>query len=247
MMETPSSTRRVTRSQVLSASNKMNKESENKEVTKSRSALIDLTNSPIVGLASGILETPSSALSRSTKGRKCCTPGSGEAILRCQVKNLLQMVEEEAEISLAKRQPLFHVKGVVIAPANTPLMDLPGNEMLPPVTASPVHDNFVISQIMNEMFEVKKEESSSNITRSLLLDFTEKSEEDDEGVVDELCEAISKINVNEGERRMEKKVGKHTRFVYNSDDEFEGVEECVEFAGLSAPRGKHLHFPEDIE
>lgn len=128
----------------------MNKESENKQVTtKSRSALIDLTNSPIVGLASGNLETPSSA-----KGRECCTPGSGEAILRCQVKNLLQMVEEEAEISLEKRQPLFHVKGVVnspmsllIAPANTPLMDLSGNELLPPVTASPVQDNFVISQV----------------------------------------------------------------------------------------------------
>nr|XP_016459205.1 PREDICTED: uncharacterized protein LOC107782771 isoform X2 [Nicotiana tabacum] len=149
-METPSSTIRVTRSQVLSASNKIVKESENKEVTKSRSALIDLTNSPIVGLASGNLETPSSF----TKGRKCCTPGSGEAILRCQVKNLLQMVEEEAEISLEKRQPLFHVKGVVnspmsllIAPANTPLMDLSGNELLPPVTASPVQDNFVISQV----------------------------------------------------------------------------------------------------
>ncbi|XP_009782448.1 uncharacterized protein [Nicotiana sylvestris] len=217
-METPSSTRRVTRSQVLSASNKMNKESENKQVTtKSRSALIDLTNSPIVGLASGNLETPSSA-----KGRECCTPGSGEAILRCQVKNLLQMVEEESEISLAKRQPLFHVKGhFVIAPANTPLVDLSGNELLPPVTASPVHDNFVISRIMNEMFEVKKEESSSNITRSLLLDFTEKSEEEDEGVVDEVCETMKKINVNG------KIGGKHTRFVY---DEFEGVEECADFA-----------------
>ncbi|XP_009614834.1 uncharacterized protein [Nicotiana tomentosiformis] len=202
-METPSSTIRVTRSQVLSASNKIVKESENKEVTKSRSALIDLTNSPIVGLASGNLETPSSF----TKGRKCCTPGSGEAILRCQVKNLLQMVEEEAEISLEKRQPLFHVKGVVnspmsllIAPANTPLMDLSGNELLPPVTASPVQDNFVISQIMNEMLEVKKQESSSNITRSLLLDFTEKSEEevDEENerlIVDEVCEAMNKINV----------------------------------------------------
>ncbi|XP_016459198.2 uncharacterized protein LOC107782771 [Nicotiana tabacum] len=202
-METPSSTRRVTRSQVLSDSNKIVKESENKEVTKSRSALIDLTNSPIVGLASGNLETPSSF----TKGSKCCTPGSGEAILRCQVKNLLQMVEEEAEISLEKRQPLFHVKGVVnspmsllIAPANTPLMDLSGNELLPPVTASPVQDNFVISQIMNEMLEVKKQESSSNITRSLLLDFTEKSEEevDEENerlIVDEVCEAMNKINV----------------------------------------------------
>ncbi|KAJ8544768.1 hypothetical protein K7X08_017351 [Anisodus acutangulus] len=251
-METPTSTRRVTRSQVIVAnSNSTNntsmsmiiKECEKKEVTK-KSALLDITNgSPIVGLATGILETPSSAVSRSTQRRKCCTPGSGEALLRGQVKNLLQMVEEEAEISkisLEKRPKFFHVGNSLMSlfaptPANTPLIDLSANELLPSVTASPVEDKFVISQILNKiMVEGKKQESvesetSSNITRSLLLDFSDKYEEiDEDGGVDELCDAISNINVNGGRQIF---AGKRTKFVYNSDHEFEGVEECVALEG----------------
>ncbi|KAK4360496.1 hypothetical protein RND71_019448 [Anisodus tanguticus] len=266
-METPSSTRRVTRSQVIAANSnstnntsmsKIIKESEKKEVTK-KSALLDITNgSPIVGLATGILETPSSAVSRSTQRRKCCTPGSGEALLRGQVKNLLQMVEEEAEISkssLGKRPNFFHV--VAPTPANTPLMDLSANDLLPPVTASPVEDKFIISQILNKiMYEGKKQESvesetsSNNITRSLLLDFYDKSESsvcssvfayqekeeerddkyeeiDEDGglVVDELCEAMNNINVNGGGQ------------IHNSDDEFEGVEKCDEFEGVLHLKG----------
>ncbi|MCD9642999.1 hypothetical protein HAX54_030097 [Datura stramonium] len=224
-MESPSSARRVTRSQVLPAnsnhtfsmSSKITKESEKKQVTKKKSALLDITNgSPIVGLATGILETPSPSMSGSTQRKKCFTPGSGEALLRDQVKNLLQMVEEEAEISPRKRPNFFHVQGIVNSPmslvaptpANTPFMD----ELLPPVTASPVEDKFIISQILNKiMNEEKKKEksSSSNITRSLLLDFCDKSEsvcssvftyqeEEEEIVVDELCEAVSNINVNGG-------------------------------------------------
>lgn len=172
-------------------------------------------------------------------------------------------------------------------------------------------------QIMNEMFEEEKrgslETEKSYITRSLLLDFSEKSEEssvcssvvsyqggeaeskenddnssiwsiqvnastkDDEedeeeggleeeeeeydddnydeneedgDLVDELCEAISKINVNA------KFEGKHTRFVYNSEDEIEGVEEedasaaspgVLHLKGLPTPKGKHLRFPEENE
>lgn len=80
--------------------------------------------------------------------------------------------------------------------------------------------------------------------------------EEDGSVVDDLCEAITKINVNEeGHKVMAKFEGKHTRFVYNSDDELEGAEECnVEAAssspgvlhlkGLPTPKGKHLRFPE---
>ncbi|XP_006361930.1 uncharacterized protein [Solanum tuberosum] len=231
-MEIPSST---TTSKLIAI-----KESEKKEMTK-KSALFDITNgSPIVGLATGILKTPSSAVSRSTQGRKCSTPGSGEALLRGQVKNLLQMVEEEAEISLGKRTNIFHVEGLVApTPANTPLMDLSANELLPPVTASPVEDKFVISQILNKIVyegKTKQEsvESEMSVTRSLLLDFCDKSEssvgfthqedEEEEKEIDELCEAISSMNVNGGQ----KFAGKRTKFVYNSDDEFVGVEE--EFA-----------------
>lgn len=286
-METPSSS---TRSQVIAASNK----SEKKQVTK-KSALLDITNgSPIVGLATEILETPSSAVSRSTQRKKCCTPGSGEALLRGQVKSLLQMVEEEAEISkisLGKKPNFFHVEGfvnypmslVAPTPANTPLMDLSSNELLPPVTASPVEDKFIISQILNKiMYEGKKQESveseksSCSITRSLLLDFCDKSEssvvftyqeeeesedkyyeeiDEDGGVVlDELCEAISSLHVNGGGQGNVKKFASTlTKFVYNSDDEFEGGEEfaaspgVLHLKGLPSPKGKHLRFPEEIE
>ncbi|OIS98252.1 PREDICTED: uncharacterized protein LOC109233502 [Nicotiana attenuata] len=339
-METPSSTtRRVTRSQALATANSANKiplskkieESDKKAVTQSRqrtgkqSALIDITNdSPIVGLAMGNLETPSSEMSKKrTNGqaKHCTTPGSGEALLRGQVKTLLQKVEEEAVISKISlhNRPFLHLKGIVNSPmgllaptpANTPLMDLSINE-LPVVTASPVEDKFAISQIMNEMFEGEKqgglESEKSYITRSLLLDFSEKSEgseessvcssvvtyqggeveskenddnsslwsiqvnastkddeedeeeggleddnydenEEDGDLVDELCEAISKINVNA------KFEGKHTRFVYNSEDEIEGVEEedsaaspgVLHLKGLPTPKGKHLRFPEENE
>lgn len=59
-----------------------------------RCALMDMTNdSPIVGLAGGNLETPS-AKQRGSRVKN--TPGSGEALLRGQVKTLMQMVEEEA-------------------------------------------------------------------------------------------------------------------------------------------------------
>ncbi|KAK4346930.1 hypothetical protein RND71_033269 [Anisodus tanguticus] len=357
-METPSSTRRVTRSQALAAANSANKipisttkkieESEKKTVAKSRqrtgkqSALVDITNdSPIVGLAMGNLETPSSEMSKkrtNIQGKHLTTPGSGEALLRGQVKTLLQKVEEEAvlsKISLENR-PFLHLKGIVNSPmdllaptpANTPLMDFTANE-LPAVTASPVEDTFVISQIINEMFEGENqgnlESGKSYVTRSLLLDFYEKSEvsesssvcssvltyqggeieskektpsdddntsmwsiqvnastkdeeEDEEGGleeeemeyddnydeieedrdVDELCEAISKIDVNEGHNKVMAFEGKHTRFVYNSDDELEGAEESsveeaesspgvLHLKGLPTPIGKHLRFPEETE
>ncbi|CAN1342036.1 hypothetical protein LINPERPRIM_LOCUS39353 [Linum perenne] len=71
-----------------------------------RSALVDITNdSPIVGLAMGLLETPSSTAAKKTISKlkninnNIKTPGSGEALLRGQVKTLLQRVEEEAELS----------------------------------------------------------------------------------------------------------------------------------------------------
>ncbi|KAG5623328.1 hypothetical protein H5410_008546 [Solanum commersonii] len=332
-METPSSTRRVTRSQALAVANSANKiplstkkieESEKKTVAKSRnrtgkqSALIDITNdSPIVGLAMGNLGTPSSEMyKKRTTGlaKYLSTPGSGEDLLRGQVKTLLQKVEEEAvlsKISLENR-PFLHLKGIINSPmgllaptpANTPLMDFSVNK-LPAVTASPVEDKFVISQMINDMFEGEKQgnlesEKSYLTTRSLLLDFYEKPEDSEQSSVCSSvltyqgCEVESKekttpsdddnasvwsILVNastkdeeeeeeEGGLKKLKKMmmttiskinvnfeGKHTRFVYNSDDELEGAEECnVEAAsspgvlhlkGLPTPKGTHLRFPEE--
>ncbi|CAN4078748.1 unnamed protein product [Withania somnifera] len=332
-METPSSTRKVTKSQALTAANSANKipvstKSEKKTVSKSRqragkqSVLVDITNdSPIVGLAMGSLETPSSEMSKKrtySQGKQfTTTPGSGEALLRGQVKTLLQKVEEEAvfsKISLENNRSFLHLKGIVNSPmgllaptpANTPLMDFSVNE-LPAVTASPIEDKLVISQIMNDMLEGEKqgnlESEKSYLTRSLLMDFYERTEgsesssvcssvltcqegeiqskekvpsdvdnasmwsiqvnastkdeeeededeggleeeeyddydeieEDGGGVVDELCKAISKIDVNEGHKVTTAKFeGKHTHFLYNSDDELEGIEECsVEVAAFS--------------
>ncbi|KAA8547479.1 hypothetical protein F0562_003657 [Nyssa sinensis] len=85
-------------------------------------------------------------------------------------------------------------------------------------------------------------------------------EEEDDGLVDELCQGISKISVN-GDRKMAKFTGKHMRFVYNSDDELEGEEECGgesgasstvspgiwRLKGLPTPKGKHIRFQEEME
>ncbi|KAF2290852.1 hypothetical protein GH714_015833 [Hevea brasiliensis] len=86
-METPSSTKRVTRSQTLAALNNNNNNSISRKIEDSekgvskatrrsgkqqqdRSALIDITNdSPIVGLAMGSLGTPSSAIAKQRSNR----------------------------------------------------------------------------------------------------------------------------------------------------------------------------------
>ncbi|PSS00479.1 Portal protein [Actinidia chinensis var. chinensis] len=345
-METPSSTRRVTRSQTLSASNNnktMSKKIEDsgKGVSKSRqdrSALIDITNdSPIVGLAMGKLETPILAMSKKSQAKNTktsSTPGSGEALLRGQVKTLLQKVEEEAELSKLsfEERPFSHLLSFVNSPmgllaptpANTPqilsLSDHEGfkNSCLASVTPSPVQEQLTISQMVTEIIGGIKQGGSESekilITRSLLLDFSEKSEisdssecssvlthmegvseskekpsmeedncsvwsvqvnastlDDEEEIDDddeveeeegnglceeiyELCEEMSKISVNGGTKYS----GKHTRFVYNSDDELEGVESeesssssslsgIIRLKGLPTPKGKHLRFPVEEE
>nr|XP_010919978.1 uncharacterized protein LOC105043947 [Elaeis guineensis] len=98
-METPSSTRRITRSQASAASQKKKEEDAlSRSRNGERPALLDITNdSPIVGLATGSLveKTPSSSAVKN-RVRAKRTPGSGEALLRGQVKTLLQKVEEEA-------------------------------------------------------------------------------------------------------------------------------------------------------
>lgn len=93
------------------------------------------------------------------------TPGSGEALLRGQVKSLLQKVEEEAELSKLswEHKPFFsHLKGCFVnsptgllapTPANTPLVlnlsDDEGfkNSCLALVTPSPVQEQLMTSQV----------------------------------------------------------------------------------------------------
>ncbi|KAL1536822.1 hypothetical protein AAHA92_29408 [Salvia divinorum] len=194
-METPSS---VVRSQTLASATNTNippsMKTEESSMQKSakkqqqdRSALIDITNdSPIVGLAMGSLKTPYSGLSKkrvSNQGQFTRTPGSGEALLRGQVKTLLQKVEEEAMITLEKR-PLFNLISSPIniaapTPANTPqIFNLGGNcdtDGLPSVT--PFTETFFLPQMMNGV--VDEEKHGSVITRSLFLDFAERSDTSD--------------------------------------------------------------------
>nr|XP_043617725.1 uncharacterized protein LOC122589494 [Erigeron canadensis] len=313
-METPISSRRITRSQAkLMNSEPVSSRTENegslmggglksrKNQEKEKPALIDITNgSPIVGLAMGSLKTPSSRCSKkrmmipSSESKK--TPGSGESILRGQVKTLLQKVEEESMISKICFEPnslicnrFLNSPMAVFAPtpANTPQVydfSIKNNKGLESFTVSPVAENFNFTQMLNEIITGPNQEDKSKsdtkekdvITRSLFMDFSEKSEasdsslwsvqvnastseeeykddadtkedyeDGDDVVVDELCEGISKMSV-----------GKHTRFVYNSDGELEGelessssssksVSGVLCLKGLPIPEGKHLRFAEE--
>lgn len=92
------------------------------------------------------------------------TPGSGEALLRGQVKTLLQKVEEDAELSKrsSEHKRFSHLKGCFVnsptgllapTPANTPLvLSLSDNEgfknsCLALVTPSPVQEQLMTSQV----------------------------------------------------------------------------------------------------
>ncbi|KAE9612948.1 hypothetical protein Lal_00027308 [Lupinus albus] len=341
-METPSSTRRVTRSLAWASSNSSNipvsrkiEDSEkNHSISKERNngcALMDITNdSPIVGLANGgNLDTPLSSMAKNGGSRMKKTPGSGEALLRGQVKNLLHKVEEEAvlsKISLESRPFLQLMNSPMVlgapTPANTPQIANLSVGDSTSVTPSTIVQEQLIPQVLNHMFDGKNsgedtESEKSVITRSLLLDFSEKSEisdasecfselsyqevvqgvdddasvwsiqvnastpeedcyddnvedeiaededdvdyyedgEDDGGsVLDELCEGLNNISVNESVAA--KFEGKHTRFVYNSDDEIVKEEEVENSAaasdvlhlkGIPTPKGKHLRFTEEEE
>ncbi|XP_042493838.1 troponin T, skeletal muscle-like [Macadamia integrifolia] len=355
-METPASMRRITRSQALTATNNIptsrkSEQSEKKSQSRQRnlksdkSALNDITNdSPIVGLAGGSLETPSSFAKKRNQPKK--TPGSGEALLRGQVKTLLQKVEEEAEFSkfCVEHLPSLHLSGALGSPsgllaptpANTPQIpnlscggDIKNilNGSASEMPSSNVDEESKIPQAVMDIEETKQDslESVRNVTiRSLLFDFSEKSEisdssecssaltyqgethgleksveeddasvwsiqvnastidededgeeivegeeaegddnyyeeeeegeeEEEEEVFDQLCEGLSKMIVQE--KRMPEFKGKHTRFVYNNDDEIEGAEEVSEsispevlrLNGLPTPKGKHLRFHQEEE
>lgn len=84
------------------------------------------------------------------------------------------------------------------------------------------------------------------------------NDDDDDGDdgLDELCRGLSRISVNENGKAAEF-AGKHTRFVYDTDDEL--IEEVsdessggvspsiVRLKGFPTPKGKHLRFPSEEE
>ena len=255
-METPSSIRRLTRSII-------GKKLES-------SALVDITNSPVVGLAAGIIKTPSSAAGKTVTA--LTTPSSGEAILRCQVKNLLlKKVDEEEETSVTENENAFlallsHLRspGGFLAPttANTPQIGSFSLEVIGFFTSRRLSFfffflgysgfslslYFACSQIESERDQVQEPiDVAGNLINRALLFEAEEGEHEDEDVdgddVEDLCEGL---------RRM--LAGKHTRFIYNSDEEIVGEEEVgavslgvTVLRGLQVPVGKHLSFQEEEE
>ncbi|PKA53249.1 hypothetical protein AXF42_Ash009979 [Apostasia shenzhenica] len=359
-METPSSIRRITRSQTsafsgrkfynptsflpslqasvfslitffllpllcFTGNNKQEQASKSRKARRQRAALLDITNdSPIIGLAAE--KTPSwVAKDRSAKKK---TPGSGEALLRGQVKTLLEKVEEEAELvnqisrTFAPLRPGLGILPIspsllsALTPANTPQIDIQFGLKEEDIEAAPVAADSFVSEDVFKTAESLELEGTLNpqecgISRALLFDSPSKSgasskdsstasssiayhlgevsadgdsssnwslqvnasscdgeeeEEEAEGeddvLLDDLCKEMSKMAVKEDEKmRLPEFKGKHTRFVYNSDDEIEGVEEIIAggggaageapspivtvLKGLPFPEGKHLRFYEE--
>ncbi|XP_077220825.1 uncharacterized protein LOC143854650 [Tasmannia lanceolata] len=224
-METPSSsTRRVTRSQA-SVLNKnipisRNKDETERVLSRSRRAkpLLDITNdSPIVGLAMGSAKTPSSLAKNKDQAKR--TPGSGEALLRGQVKTLLQKVEEGIELpklSFEQRPyPIFH--GLLNSPAllaptpaNTPLNTVLSNDDgLPIVLPVEEEDSSKITQVMDAQKQEALDSRESLITRALLFDSPGKS--DGKSDISDSSASISSVLTYEGSCCKEKSL-------YEDDD-----------------------------
>lgn len=127
--------RRITRSQAaLNSQKKTQVEAISVEKGR-RSVLLDITNdSPIVGLAAGSIKTPSSSLptGRRQSSKPIRTPGSGEELLRGQVKDLLQKVEEETEVV----KPMPSSTDDKSVPAVAPFRTLLGHLLQAPTPAN---------------------------------------------------------------------------------------------------------------
>ncbi|KAL0913772.1 hypothetical protein M5K25_017257 [Dendrobium thyrsiflorum] len=192
-METPSSMRRVNRSQTSSFSQTKTKQEEARSINNGnheRAALQDISNdSPINGVA--IEKTPLSSVMKYGLPKK--TPGSGEALLRGQVKILLEKVEEEAELvnklSNRHRAPFLPFLGIPISPAllaaptpaNTPLFgNFKGKEEAGDDAANGVVMGDVIMVLPKVAESVKHEELlECVVNRALLFDSPSKSEASD--------------------------------------------------------------------
>jgi len=89
---------------------------------QTRAALHDISNdSPIVGLAAGGLHATDTTPAKTRRRAPRRTPGSGEALLRGQVKALLHKVEEEqgcaAAAPLVRPARIQALLGVSMSPA----------------------------------------------------------------------------------------------------------------------------------
>lgn len=102
-----------------------------------------------------------------------------------------------------------------------------------------------------------KAETDDHVRASIDKEDGVDEEEEEEECLDELIDGLMKMSMQEDEKRVAEFVGKHTRFIYNSDDEIEGEEEVgkmknvspsvLVLKGLPVPEGKHLHFQDEDE
>ncbi|KAL6642622.1 hypothetical protein ACP70R_020803 [Stipagrostis hirtigluma subsp. patula] len=172
-METPLSTRRITRSLAAAAASSAQKSAAADHFSRAknaagveqqqpRAALHDITNdSPIVGLAAGGLhaaadKTPASTAAKTRRRAPRGTPGSGEALLRGQVKALLHKVEEDqgcAAAALVRPARIQALLGVSRSPAQL-LAPTPANTPQIEAVSAP-KEEFVLPQ----PFVLENEES----------------------------------------------------------------------------------------
>ncbi|CAL9761821.1 unnamed protein product [Musa acuminata subsp. burmannicoides] len=282
-METPSSTGRNTRSQAAAECTVASKQEESHSRSRNgeeRAGLIDVTNdSPVVGLAAGRLLVEKTASSSSVESRVPAsrTPVSGEEVLRGQVRTLLQKVEEDAELvdklPVGHPTPLFSsildlarspMRLLAPTPANTPqIPDLNGSKegfasvgFASPCVYPEQDDHLKVVAAFRAEERLGPQELLIN--RTLTFDSPEKSDvssgDEEEEELDGLCDGLKKMRVQDVKHRLAEFTGKHTRFIYNSDDEIEGEEEVMAASpsvlvlkGLPTPEGKHLRFQEEDE
>ena len=132
-------------------------------------------------------------------------------------------------------------------------------------SSSPEDDSSSAWSVQVHASSEKGDEEELGVEEENLGEYTEEGEEweenSDDDCFDDLCEEMSRMTVVDEEERkagLPQFEGKHTRFIYNSDDEIER-EEVVDAAearaelgalmlrGLPVPEGRHLRFHEDDE
>ncbi|CAN1163972.1 hypothetical protein LINPERPRIM_LOCUS32913 [Linum perenne] len=195
----------------------------------------------------GLLETPSSTAAKNINNN-IKTPGSGEALLRGQVKTLLQRVEEEAELSKIslESRPFLRLQGFLNSsplgllaptPANTPVIldDLTNDNinsaasmMISPLPV--IEEQIKICEaVVSEMYSGRKLEileSQKSVNRQLLLDFSsEKSES-----CDSTTESVSEVTDDDSASMWSIQVNASTHD--DDDDDYaviaEDGEECYD-------------------
>ncbi|KAJ8478226.1 hypothetical protein OPV22_021953 [Ensete ventricosum] len=244
--------------------------------------LVDVTNdSPVVGLAAGrlLVEKTASSSAVESQVRASRTAVSGEEVLRGQVRTLLQKVEEDAELVnkllVGNPTPLFSsllglarspMQLLAPTPANTPQNpDLNDSKegfssvgFASPCVYPEQDDHLKLVQVVAAFQNAEERLGPQEllINRTLTFDSPEKSDvsSGDDEELDGLCEGLKKLWVLDVKHRFAEFTGKHTRFIYNSDDEIEGEEEVTAASpsvlvlkGLPTPEGKHLRFQEEEE